>query len=116
MNDIIKKKAGVKMNREEFEKVNVFGLGESNEAYAKYFIGESYLNALTKVSDGVRVNAIAPGAIETNIWNVPGMNKEDAKKHQDGIASTISVKRFGTPDEVANIALFLVSDEAMFSF
>lgn len=41
------------MNREEFEKVDVFGLGKVNEAYAKYFIGESYLNPLTKASDGL---------------------------------------------------------------
>ena len=70
--------------------------------------------ALDLALDNVRVNAIAPGAIETNIWNVPGMNREDAKKHQDGIASTIPVKRFGTPEEVANVALFLASDDASY--
>ena len=70
--------------------------------------------ALDLATDGVRVNAIAPGAIESNIWNVPGMNKEDAKKHEEGIASTIPVKRFGVPEEVANVALFLVSDEASY--
>lgn len=70
--------------------------------------------ALDLASDNVRVNAIAPGAVETNIWNVPGMSDEDAKKHEDGIASTIPVKRFGRPEEVANIALFLVSDDASY--
>ncbi len=30
------------------------------------------------------------------------------------IAKTIPVKRFGTPEEVANIAIFLVSDEASY--
>ena len=70
MNDIIKKKAGVKMNREEFEKVNVFGLGESNEAYAKYFIGESYLNPLTKASDGIFLANVTfePGC--RNNWHI----------------------------------------------
>ena len=29
-----------------FEQANVFGLGQPNEAYAKYFIGDSYLNYL----------------------------------------------------------------------
>ncbi len=62
---------------------------------------------------GVRVNAIAPGAIRTNIWNVPGLSKE-AKKHEDGIAATIPFKRFGTPEEVANVALFLVSDDSSY--
>lgn len=70
--------------------------------------------ALDLATDGVRVNAIAPGAIESNIWNVPGMNKEDAKRHEEGIANTIPVKRFGLPEEVANVALFLVSKDASY--
>lgn len=36
------------MNKEEFDKVNVFGQGELNVSFAKYFIGNSYLNPLTK--------------------------------------------------------------------
>ena len=32
---------------EEFEKANKFGTGEPNVAYAKYFIGKSFLNPLT---------------------------------------------------------------------
>lgn len=35
-------------NKEEFEKVNMFGTGNPNTAYAKYFIGNSFLNPLTK--------------------------------------------------------------------
>ena len=35
------------MNKEEFDKINVFGLGNPNVDYAKYFIGNSYLNPLT---------------------------------------------------------------------
>ena len=35
------------MNKEIFDKENVFGLGEPNVNYAKYFIGNSYLNPLT---------------------------------------------------------------------
>ena len=31
----------------EFEKNNIFGLGQENSAYARYFIGKSYLNPLT---------------------------------------------------------------------
>ena len=39
------------MTKEEFDKINVFGLGNPNDAYAKYFIGNSYLNMLAKVDD-----------------------------------------------------------------
>lgn len=35
-------------NKEEFEKQNVFGMRNANTAYAQYFIGESFLNPLTK--------------------------------------------------------------------
>ena len=34
------------MNKEEFDKINVFGKGNPNDNYAKYFIGNSYLNPL----------------------------------------------------------------------
>lgn len=70
--------------------------------------------ALELADKNVRVNAISPGAIRTDIWNVPGLSEEESKKHEEGIASTIPCKRFGTPEEVANIALFLVSDEASY--
>ena len=35
------------MNKHEFDKINVFGLGEPNTNFAKYFIGNSYLHPLT---------------------------------------------------------------------
>ena len=35
------------MNKEEFDKENVFGLGSENVNFAKYFTGNSYLNPLT---------------------------------------------------------------------
>lgn len=36
------------IDQKEFEKVNVFGKGTENTAFAKYFIGNSYLNPLTE--------------------------------------------------------------------
>ena len=36
------------MNKEEFDKANVFGKGNPNVNYAQYFIGESFLNPLTE--------------------------------------------------------------------
>lgn len=36
------------MNKEDFDKVNIFGLGEENTLYSKFFIGKSYLNPLTE--------------------------------------------------------------------
>ena len=39
------------MNKQEFDKVNVFGLGEPNVNFKDYFTGNSYLNPLTKLGN-----------------------------------------------------------------
>ena len=39
------------VNKEEFDKENVFGKGEPNINYSKYFIGNSYLNPLAKMDN-----------------------------------------------------------------
>ena len=70
--------------------------------------------ALELAKDGVRVNAIAPGAIETNIWNMTDLSLEDAKKHKKSMEQHIPCGRFGTPEEVANVALFLASNDASY--
>ena len=70
--------------------------------------------AMELAGDGVRVNAIAPGAIRTNIWNVTDLSPEAAKAHEDSIAAGIPFGRFGTPEEVANVAAFLASEEASY--
>lgn len=55
---------------------------------------------------GVRVNAIAPGAIETD------MLKEYTKEELKVLAGEIPMGRLGKAEEVANLALFLASDAA----
>ena len=70
--------------------------------------------AIELAKDGVRVNAIAPGAIETEIWNKAKMPVEQINKYKEKVKEGIPCGRFGTPEEVANIALFLVSDDASY--
>ncbi|MBQ3335066.1 MAG: SDR family oxidoreductase [Eubacteriaceae bacterium] len=60
---------------------------------------------------GVRVNAIAPGAIETDIWKVPGLTEEEAKAHREQSEANIPMKRMGKPEEIGRAALFLVDEE-----
>ena len=39
------------MNRKDFEKANIFGQGNSNDAFAQYFTGKSYLNPLNELGE-----------------------------------------------------------------
>lgn len=57
------------MNKEEFDKVNIFGLGDFNVNYAKYFIGNSYLNPLAKTENIFLANVtFEPGC--RNNWHI----------------------------------------------
>lgn len=64
---------------------------------------------------GVTANAIAPGFIATDMTAATaervGVDFEDFKK---GAAQTIPVRRVGTPEDIAALASFLVSEEAGF--
>lgn len=57
---------------------------------------------------GIRINAIAPGWVETPILDhLPD-------KLRDGMANTVPLGRIGQPEEIAALALFLASDEASY--
>ncbi len=64
--------------------------------------------AMTYVSDGVRVNSLHPGFIDT-----PLTRSQDAAINEFVVAAT-PMKRAGTPREIANGCLFLASDESSF--
>jgi len=59
---------------------------------------------------GIRVNAIAPGVIDTKI--IEGWRNNERK--WPIISRANALRRIGSPEEVANAALFLASDEASF--
>ncbi|MCA0148166.1 glucose 1-dehydrogenase [Rossellomorea vietnamensis] len=66
--------------------------------------------ALEYGKDGIRVNAIAPGVIDTNI--IEGWKQDERK--WSVISQSNALRRIGNPDEVASAILFLASDEASF--
>jgi NAD(P)-dependent dehydrogenase (short-subunit alcohol dehydrogenase family) len=71
---------------------------------------------------GIRVNAIAPGGVETPIWNsvpffgqlVENLGSEKAAFEAMGNAANAPLSRFAKPDEIAAQIAFLLSDDCAF--
>lgn len=68
--------------------------------------------AVDLAKDHVRVNAIAPGAFKTDIWNKTDLPESEERAHEQRIVDAIPVKRMGDPREVAALAAYIASDEA----
>jgi len=83
--------------------------GQANYSASKAgLIGVTKSLALETASRGVRVNAIAPGYIATDMTAC----LPDAVKA--AMLEKIPLKRMGTPQDIANAALFLASDDSMY--
>ncbi len=85
-----------------------------NAGQAAYSATKAGLIGLTKsvarelASRGIRVNAVAPGFIDTDM--TAGLPGEARSK----MLETIPLARLGSADEVANVVAFLASDEASY--
>lgn len=83
--------------------------GQANYAASKAgLIGFTKATAKELGSRGIRINAIAPGFIQTDMTDVldPKMVEEWSK--------SIALRRLGTPEEVAQVVAFLSSDAASY--
>lgn len=82
-----------------------------------YVVSKGALKQLTNVTalalaaKGIRVNAIGPGSIETEM--LAGILAEDDAA-RDRILSRTPLGRCGTPEEVAAVALFLASEDSSY--
>ena len=61
---------------------------------------------------GVRVNAVDPGVVVTNLHRTSGMQEETYAKFLEHSKSTHPIGRVGKPEEVAELILFLASERA----
>ena len=84
-------------------------IGQTNYSAAKAgIVGFTKTLALENGPKGVNVNAIAPGMINTDIIKTVPENVQEMLK------SKIPMGRFGEPDEIANLIMFLSSDESSY--
>jgi NAD(P)-dependent dehydrogenase (short-subunit alcohol dehydrogenase family) len=66
------------------------------------------------VGRGIRVNAVAPGPIETPIFEKTGLPKEAIDEFAKEVTQRVPMKRFGKPEEVAGAVAFLASSDASY--
>jgi NAD(P)-dependent dehydrogenase (short-subunit alcohol dehydrogenase family) len=83
-----------------------------------YCVSKAALDQLTRCSalelaaKGVRVNAVNPGVVVTEIHKRGGMNNETYAAFLEHSKQTHPIGRVGRPDEIAELVLFLASDRA----
>jgi len=67
-------------------------------------------------AEGVRVNAVSPGPIETPIFDAKklGLTEQQLAGMSEAILGLIPTKRFGKPEEVANVIAFLAARTTTF--
>lgn len=84
---------------------------------ASYNASKGAINQLTRVmalsmaDQGVRVNAVAPGTIATELAKNAVLTSEEAKAR---ILSRTPMKRLGEPEEIADVVAFLLSDASSY--
>ena len=85
------------------------GRGQCNYAASKAAI-EGFTRAIATelAPKKIRVNAVAPGMIETD------MSETVRSLAGKAILAQIPLKRYGTPEEIANLVAFLASDLASY--
>lgn len=62
----------------------------------------------------IRVNAVAPGPIETPLFNRLGLPNDAVGPTKEGFTNHVPMKRMGQVNEIANVALFLASDDSSY--
>lgn len=92
--------------------------GQSNSSV--YSASKAAMLSLVKVASselsgkGIRINAVCPGPITTNLLAPVGLDAEVVKKFATDTLNKIPLKRFGKAEEVAKLVTFLSSDDAAF--
>jgi len=87
---------------------------------AVYAASKAALNSLTRTAAyelsgrKIRVNSVNPGPVNTPIFGKIGFPEEALAEFAGVMQNRIPLKRFGEPEDIANLVTFLASDDASF--
>lgn len=112
--DMVERKKGVIINMASIG--GVLGLRDRLAYTTSKFavVGLTKAMALDHALDGIRVNCICPGRVETPFVKARLAEYPDPQKAYREMASTQALGRMARPEEIAAAALYLASDEAGF--
>jgi 3-oxoacyl-[acyl-carrier protein] reductase len=110
---MIEQRTGIIINTASISSFVAGGGGAAYTASKHGILGLTKQLAFDYGKHGVRVNAICPGAIHTGMTNHL-LTPEGRNPHVDAAVAGTPAGRWGTPEEIAALALFLASDEAGF--
>lgn len=96
--------------------VNVKGFaGSSAYAATKAALRSIVRTAAAELAGSeIRVNSIAPGPIETPIYGKLGMPADAVEQMAAGFVGQVPLSRFGNPDEIAGVAVFLAGPDSSY--
>ena len=87
---------------------------------AVYAASKAALNSYTRTAATelaprkIRINSVNPGPVFTPIFGKTGMSEEQLSGFAEAMENRVPLKRFGQPEDIANLVSFLASDEASF--
>jgi NAD(P)-dependent dehydrogenase (short-subunit alcohol dehydrogenase family) len=70
--------------------------------------------AIDHIGDGIRVNCVAPGPVSTPLLEQIIESSSNPEEERKGIVGKTLLKRLARPEEIANVIVFLASDEASY--
>lgn len=68
--------------------------------------------AMELAEDNIRVNAVSPAVVKTPVYHSVFGGKEEADKALEGFHAFHPIGRFGTPEDITNSILFLLSEQS----
>ena len=87
---------------------------------AIYAASKAALNSYTRTAatelaaKNIRINSVNPGPVATPIFGKTGLSEDQLNVFATSMQNRVPLKRFGQPEDIANLVVFLASDDASF--